>query len=1001
MKSKLLFTLTCALTFFVSAIHAQIQLGPDIDGEAAYNSSGNSVSTSSDGNRVAIGAFRNNGNGTFAGHVRIYEWSGSKWIQLGTDIDGEAAGDGLGFSVSISSDGNRVAIGARFNDGNGIDAGHVRIYEWTGSNWIQLGADIDGEASRDFFGSTVSISSDGKRVAIGAANNTGNGNSAGHVRIYEWTGSTWVQLGADIDSEAAGDESGFSVSISSEGNRVAIGAPGNDGNGNYSGHVRIYEWTVSNWVQLGADIDGEAAGDESGESVSISSDGNRVAIGAPYNDGNGNYSGHVRIYEWTGSNWKQMGTDIDGEAIDDRSGTSVSMSSDGNRVAIGAPNNDGNGDNTGHVRIYEWTGNNWVQLGVDIDGEAAVDLSGKSVSISSDGKRVAIGASANDGNGIQAGHVRLFSLKGVYGNIFNDINQNCKADKTELGLRGRRAIISPGNYTVETDSSGYWRIDSLPAGNYTITVDTSGKWLPTCPISQSFTVVNPDGMTRAPFFGFVSTAPCAQPTIAVNMPFMRPGFSNQKMYVRACNEYIATGALLNAYIDVEIDSLLTIGSSSIAYTSLGNNTYRFTIGNLNPGQCVNFSVACSLSVNAKLGQTLCIKANLYPADSCVFRSDQPYISNDFAPCKLPWDKSSLAVKGWCTNDSIFYSITNTADLGKGDMQCFSPLRLFIDGKYQWLDSVKLKGKESKLFAFNGNGKTWRLEVDQHPLHPGKSRPNATVERCGDVSNWTANLVNSLAMDDADPVVDIFCGVVTGSYDPNDKTGYPLGIGDSNKVLPNKQFEYKIRFQNTGTDTAFKVVIKDTLDTDLDIFSVRSGVSSHNYSFRMHGPRILEWTFDNILLPDSHVNEPASNGFITFTVNQNSNLADGVEISNTAYIYFDFNEAIITNTASHIIDRNIAGGFNFLSSVKIAPADAVSKPFIAYPNPTTGKVDIKLNKPYDKVSVNITDITGRLISTNQFQNASVLQLQVDAPSGIYFIEIITDGNQKTVIKLMKE
>ena len=140
----------------------------------------------------------------------------------------------------------------------------------------------------------------------------------------------------------------YSVSLSSDGTTVAIGAPYNDGaNGFDSGHVRIYAWNsaTSAWEQQGADIDGEAADDESGMSVSLSSDGTTVAIGAPYNDGNGSNSGHVRIYAWNSatSAWEQQGADIDGEAGNDESGVSVSLSSDGTTVAIGAPGNAGNG----------------------------------------------------------------------------------------------------------------------------------------------------------------------------------------------------------------------------------------------------------------------------------------------------------------------------------------------------------------------------------------------------------------------------------------------------------------------------------------------------------------------------------------------------------------------------------------------------------------------------------------------------------------------------------
>jgi hypothetical protein len=141
--------------------------------------------------------------------------------------------------------------------------------------------------------------------------------------------------------------------LSADGSIVAIGAIGNDGGGSIAGHARVYEWITltSSWTQKGADIDGEAAGDRSGWSVSLSADGNIVAIGAIRNNDNGSFAGHVRIYEWITltSSWTQKGADIDGEAANDQSGYSVSLSTDGLIVAIGAV---GNGSNSGHTRVY-------------------------------------------------------------------------------------------------------------------------------------------------------------------------------------------------------------------------------------------------------------------------------------------------------------------------------------------------------------------------------------------------------------------------------------------------------------------------------------------------------------------------------------------------------------------------------------------------------------------------------------------------------------------------
>lgn len=388
-------------------VFAQVQLGEDIDGEASEDRSGYAVSLSADGQRLAIGAPGNDGNGDYAGHVRVYEWTGTAWVQLGADIDGEAANDASGGSVSLSADGKRLAIGASGNDDTDENSGHVRVYEWSGAAWVQLGIDIDGKAANDFLGVSVSLSSDGSRLAI-AANADGEiWYKVGIVRVYQWTDAQWIQIGSDIEGEQEFDYFGGGVTLSSDGNRFAAGAVQNDGiNGSWSGHVRAFQWSGTDWVQLGEDIDGEAAYDHSGI-LSLSADGNRMAIGAIMNDGGGENSGHVRVFQWTGEAWVQLGADLNGEAALDFFGSAVSLSADGSRLAIGAYGMD---DNAGRVLVYGWSGTSWVQLGAGITGETVGDESGDSISLSSDGNRLAIGAFRNDGNGIYSGHVRVFDL---------------------------------------------------------------------------------------------------------------------------------------------------------------------------------------------------------------------------------------------------------------------------------------------------------------------------------------------------------------------------------------------------------------------------------------------------------------------------------------------------------------------------------------------------------------------------------------------------------------
>jgi hypothetical protein len=294
-------------------------------------------------------------------------------VQVGADLLGDAdgSGDQSGASVSLSSDGSRIAIGALFNDGetSGVqnsNHGHVRVFEYdeSSSSWMKVGGtcdqdfrctgDIDGEAAWDESGTAVSLSGDGSRVAIGAPENDGAGLSAGHVRVFEYDGSTWTQIGLDIDGGGPDNRAGRFVSLSADGSRVAIGA--NDyGGTDMSGHVRVYEYDGSSWVLMGSGIDGVKAGDYSCV-VSLSSDGSRVAIGALYRDTRPEVPGPVRVFEYDGSDWVQLGFGLYGDAndIEAYDSLAVSLSGDGSRLAVGASYTTiGALTDAGRVRVFE------------------------------------------------------------------------------------------------------------------------------------------------------------------------------------------------------------------------------------------------------------------------------------------------------------------------------------------------------------------------------------------------------------------------------------------------------------------------------------------------------------------------------------------------------------------------------------------------------------------------------------------------------------------------
>ncbi|MEG0915917.1 MAG: hypothetical protein RSF68_02780 [Myroides sp.] len=194
---------------------------------------------------------------------------GFSQVQIGQDIQGVEGDDHNGACVSLSADGSIVAVGSPNSSKNGIaQSGHVRIFKNISGSWIQVGNRIEGDISQSFSGRSVALSSDGNIVAIGATGNNSNMITTGQVRVYENISGVWKQMGNKINGKANYDAMGVSVSLSSDGSTLAVGAPGS---GIIStGYVQIFKNISGVWTQIGSDINGEAGGDSSGWSISLS-----------------------------------------------------------------------------------------------------------------------------------------------------------------------------------------------------------------------------------------------------------------------------------------------------------------------------------------------------------------------------------------------------------------------------------------------------------------------------------------------------------------------------------------------------------------------------------------------------------------------------------------------------------------------------------------------------------------------------------------------------------
>lgn len=396
-------------------------------GEADGDNHGTSVSVNADGNRIVVGGPFNTRGGTrtSCGFVRVYQYSPAPraaWVTMALDIDGDAENDQSGYSVGMSADGNAVIIGA---PGHSADRGQVRVFDYTGATgtgsvqWVLRGTPFvgtqgdDPAVNNDYggkLGFSVDMSADGNRIVFSEPN---FGANTGQVQVWEWSAGAgaWSQMGATISSPNFRTQFGKQVCISRQGNRIAISDDGGLFTGNQPGNVRVYDWTGTEWVQLGQTLVGASGSLFGFESVALSADGSRIVVGGPDDDTDGlTNRGYVQVYQWDNvSSWVQLGNTLYGDAANRRFGHDVDINDAGTRIVVGAPGRlpiscgpfggpcPPDPTDTGYVYAYELVGGTWTQIGATISPTSAGGttfggfLTGYAVAISGDGKTLVYG----------------------------------------------------------------------------------------------------------------------------------------------------------------------------------------------------------------------------------------------------------------------------------------------------------------------------------------------------------------------------------------------------------------------------------------------------------------------------------------------------------------------------------------------------------------------------------------------------------------------------------
>lgn len=401
-----------------------------------------------------------------------------------------------------------------------------------------------------------------------------------------------------------------------------------------------------------------------------------------------------------------------------------------------------------------------------------------------------------------------------------------------------------------------------------------------------------------------------------------------------------------------------------------DNVVTWQLDDMEPFECARITLDLFLDCDAEVGLNYCIDSHIYPDTLCI-------------PPSTAWSGAFLELDADCVEDSLYFKIKN---VGAANMLERSEYIIVEDAVLRTMDQTDLLiTDEEYQLHLEANGATFSLLVEQVPNAPGLSFPFAVVEGCGENENGeiSTGFANQFALDDSDSFEDLECPVATNSFDPNDKQASPEGYGLSHYILDNTPLEYKIRFQNTGTDTAYTVIIRDTLDPLLDITTLENGVASHVYDMEINGRGVLSFIFNNIYLPDSAANQAASNGFVTFRVSPLRGLSPGTIIRNDAAIYFDYNEPVITNETFH----TIAEDFIDVIITHTSHPTISNISVLVQPNPfrNASVIEVKHHTATEYL-LEVFDVSGKQVRQERYDASVIIFYKKNLSPGLYFYRL---------------
>ncbi len=456
----------------------------------------------------------------------------------------------------------------------------------------------------------------------------------------------------------------------------------------------------------------------------------------------------------------------------------------------------------------------------------------------------------------------------ITGKLAIDQGNNCIPETGEIGLEDW-LVVAEGtaeSYYATSNANGDYFIE-VPLGDYAVRVVPPGNYWEACDEVAFIPIDTPYDTTTYNFNFNDQSIMCADMEVDLSTSFLDYCDENIYNVIYRNNGTVASDG---AVVNIILPSSFSLLSSTVSLDAQDDTLYTFIIPDLAVNEVGGFKITVEHDcTNEDSGLTHEVKALISPDEICL-------------PQDPIWDESSIELQAEIVGEEVHFIVSN---VGMGDMGEALTGVIIEDWVLPRTEPIQLNSLASDTIIVTPEGQTVRLEVPQTPGHPGNSNPSITVEGVGTntMGGITTGFVNHYAEDDANLFKSIDAQISYQNFLPNVLRAYPRGYGVDRSIKPNSDIEYHLRFQHTGNDTLPWLYIENELPEELNVETLRPGASSHPYDYEVVGNGVVRFNFLDLNLVGDEIDEAASYGFIKFRISQQPDLADGTAFSNEVSI----------------------------------------------------------------------------------------------------------------------